>query len=244
MSPLHRSNNIAARMGRWSAGHRKTAILGWLAFVIASVVVGGAVGTTYLEPSDSAVGEAKEADRLIEEAGFNRADEQAEFVLIQSKTLNSSHPAFRAAVEDVSETLAAHRQVRNLRSPLDPGHSDQLSPDGHSALVQFTPEGDYDAAVTYIEKIEAAIGDAQKRHPQLTIVEAGSASTGKAVDDALAGMLMKAGLISIPLTLVVLLLVFGSLVAATVPLLLAISAVLATTSLVALPSQVVPRSSS
>ena len=151
MSPHNRSNNIAARVGRWSVGHRKTAIVGWLAFVIASVVIGGVVGTTYLEPSDSSVGEARKADRLIEAAGFNRADEQAEFVLIQSTTLKASHAAFRAAVEDVSETLAAHRQVRNLRSPLDSGHSDQLSPDGHSALVQFTPEGDYDAAVAALE---------------------------------------------------------------------------------------------
>jgi uncharacterized membrane protein YdfJ with MMPL/SSD domain len=240
MSSLNRSNNIAARMGRWSAGHRKTAIFGWLAFVIASVFIGGALGTTYLEPSDSSVGEARKADRLIEEAGFNRADKQAEFVLIQSKTLKGSHPAFRAAVEDVTDTLAAHPQVRNLRSPLTARHSDQVSSDGRSALVQFTPAGDYDEAITYIEKIEARIGEVQKRHPQFRIVESGSASTGKAVDDALAGMLMKAGLISIPLTLVVLLLVFGSLVAATVPLLLAISAVLATTSLIALPSQVVP----
>ena len=37
MSPLEHSTNIAARMGRWSAGHRKTAIFGWLAFVVAVV---------------------------------------------------------------------------------------------------------------------------------------------------------------------------------------------------------------
>ena len=35
MSPLKRSTNIAARMGRWSGTHRKTAIFGWLAFVVA-----------------------------------------------------------------------------------------------------------------------------------------------------------------------------------------------------------------
>ena len=42
MSPLKRSNNVAARMGRWSANHWKTAVFGWLAFVVASVVIGGA----------------------------------------------------------------------------------------------------------------------------------------------------------------------------------------------------------
>ena len=45
MSPLKKSHNIAARMGRWSANHWKTAVFGWLAFVIASVFIGGAVGT-------------------------------------------------------------------------------------------------------------------------------------------------------------------------------------------------------
>jgi RND superfamily putative drug exporter len=227
-------------MGRWSASHWKTAVFGWLAFVIASVVIGGAVGTKYLEPTDFNVGEARTADRLIDEAGFNRDDEQAEFVLVQSKTLEADDPAFEAAVEDVTKTLDAFPQVRKLQSPLAAGHGDQISKDGHSALVEFMPQGDYDAAVAYIEEIESAVAGVQERHPDLTIVEAGSASTGKAVDDAFAGMLATAGMISIPLTLAILLVVFGSLVAAAVPLLLAITAVMATTGLVALPSGIVP----
>ena len=93
MAPLKHSSNFAARMGRWSARHRKLAIFGWLAFVIASVVIGGAVGTKYLEPHELNVGEAKKADKLIEDAGFNRNDEQTEFVLVQSKTLTTDDPA-------------------------------------------------------------------------------------------------------------------------------------------------------
>jgi uncharacterized membrane protein YdfJ with MMPL/SSD domain len=45
MSPLERSNNLAARMGRWSARHRKKAIFGWLAFVVVSIAIGAVVGT-------------------------------------------------------------------------------------------------------------------------------------------------------------------------------------------------------
>ena len=63
MSPLKRSNNVAARMGRWSANHWKTAVFGWLAFVVASVVLGGAIGTKYLEDNDLAVGEAAHGDQ-------------------------------------------------------------------------------------------------------------------------------------------------------------------------------------
>ena len=66
MSPLKHSNNLAARMGRWSANHWKTAVFGWIAFVVASVLLGSAVGTKYLEPTDLAVGEAGERDELIE----------------------------------------------------------------------------------------------------------------------------------------------------------------------------------
>ena len=61
MSPLKHSNNLAARMGRWSAGHWKTAVFGWLALVVASVYIGGEVGTKYLEDTDLAVGEAGKA---------------------------------------------------------------------------------------------------------------------------------------------------------------------------------------
>ena len=85
MSPLKHSNNIAARMGRWSANHWKTAVFGWLAFVIASVYIGGAVGTKYLEQDDLAVGEAATATKMIE-AGFpEAADEQGEIVLISRR---------------------------------------------------------------------------------------------------------------------------------------------------------------
>ena len=56
MSPMKRSTNVAARMGRWSARHRKTAIFGWLAFVVAAVVLGGALGTKQLTDTDTLPG--------------------------------------------------------------------------------------------------------------------------------------------------------------------------------------------
>ncbi len=240
MSPLKHSNNLAARMGRWSANHWKTAVFGWLAFVVASVVIGGAVGTKYLEDNDLAVGEAATATKIID-AGFPQsADEQGEIVLIQSKTLKASDPAFKAAIEDVTKTLNAIPKVRKLDSPLEAGHSDQISDDGHSAMVKFSPQGTYEEAILYIETIEAAVDKTAARHPGFEIDELGSASTGKAVDDAFNSMLKTAGMVALPLTLVILLLVFGSAVAALIPLLLAVTAVIATTGLIALPSQFIP----
>ena len=240
MSPLKHSNNFAARMGRWSASHWKTAVFGWLAFVVASFVIGNAVGTKYLETSDTNVGEARQADKIIE-AGFPQTnDEMGEIVLIQSKTLNASDPAFRAVITDVTKTLDAFPQVTKLDSPLEAGHADLVSKDGRSVMVIFSPKGDYDQALTYIATIETAVDKAEKRHPGFSVEELGSVTTERDVDAAFNSMLAKAGMIAIPLTLVILLLVFGSVVAAAVPLLLAITAVFTTTALIAIPSQFIP----
>jgi uncharacterized membrane protein YdfJ with MMPL/SSD domain len=240
VSPLKHSNNFAARMGRWSASHWKTAVFGWLAFVIAAFVIGNAVGTKYLETSDTNVGEARQADKIIE-AGFPQTnDEMGEIVLIQSKTLNASDPAFRAVITDVTKTLDAFPQVTKLESPLDARHADLVSKDGRSVMVTFSPKGDYDQALTYIASIEAAVDKAEKRHPGFSVEELGSVTTERDVNAAFNSMLAKAGMIAIPLTLVILLLVFGSFVAAAVPLLLAITAVFTTTALISIPSQFIP----
>ena len=240
MTPLKRSNNFAARMGRWSANHWKTAVFGWLAFVVASFVIGNALGTKYLEDSDTNVGEARTADKIIE-AGFpQNADKMGEIVLIQSKTAKVEDPAFKAVVAEVTKTLQGFPKVTELESPATSGNPDLISKDRHAVMVTFTPKGDYDEAATYIDTIDSAVADVQKRHPDFYVDELGSVSTNKATDAAFASMLAKAGMIAIPLALVILLFVFGSAVAALVPLLLAITAVFATTALVSIPSQFMP----
>ena len=239
MSPLKRSTNIAARMGRWSARHRKTAIFGWLAFVIASFAVGIAMPMKTIDENDFNVGEARKADHIIRDAGF-KVDEQMEYVLVQSDTATASDPAFRAVVNDAITTLDGFKQVEKLRSPFAAGNEGQISADGHSALIQFRPQGTYEETVAYIDTVTASVAKLQKANPDFVVVEAGSASTGKALDEMFGSQLARAGLVSIPLTLIILLVVFGSLVGATIPLLLALSSVFATIGLVALPSQIVP----
>src|SRR3989337_2392411 len=83
MAPLKNSTNIAARMGRWSARHRKTAIFGWLAFVIAAFAVGIAVPMQTIDETDFNVGEARKGDHIIRDGGF-KLEEQGAFVLVQS----------------------------------------------------------------------------------------------------------------------------------------------------------------
>jgi uncharacterized membrane protein YdfJ with MMPL/SSD domain len=240
LSPLKRSTNIAARMGRWSAGHWKTATFGWLVFVIAAVMLGSTFGTTYLDDSDTNVGQTKQADKLIESGFPTNKDEQGEIVLIQSNRLKADDPAFVAVVNDVTKTLDSFPQVAKIQSPLQAAHKDQVSDDGHAVMVTFQPKGTYDEAALYIDKIDAAVEKVHQRHPDFYVDEMGSVSTEKAVNSAFDSMLAKAGLLSIPVTLIILLLVFGSLTAALIPLLLALTAVMATIGLIAFPSSIVP----
>src|SRR5262245_51736996 len=227
-------------MGRWSASHWKTATFGWLAFVIAAVMLGNMFGTTYLDDSDTNVGQAKKAEQLLE-SGFPKVkDEQGEIVFIQSQRLKADDPAFVAVVDDVTKTLDSFPQVAKIQSPLEAAHKDQVSDDGHSVMVTFQPKGTYDEAALYIDKIDAAVEKAHQRHSDFYVDEIGSVSTNKATDAAFNSMLAKAGLLSIPLTLIILLLVFGSLTAALIPLLLALTAVMATIGLIAFPSSIVP----
>jgi RND superfamily putative drug exporter len=238
MSPLKQSNNIAARMGRWSAAHWKTAVFGWLAFVVAAVAIGHAVGMKQINQNDANVGQSHKADVLLREAGF-KSDPQTEIVLIQSATLTANAPAFRAAVDDVLRTVRPYKTIKNIRSPYTPG-SGQISADGHSAMVEWNMKGSNKVATDHIDALTKATAAVAARHPGFTIGEAGSISSGKALNDAFNSQLEKAGERSVPLTLLVLLLVFGAIVAAGVPLLLALSAILGTLGLVALPSHLVP----
>jgi uncharacterized membrane protein YdfJ with MMPL/SSD domain len=240
MSPLKHSNNLAARMGRWSASHWKTAVFGWLAFVVAVIYIGMQIGTNTIDQQDANVGQAHRADQILKESGFGQTDPQTEIVLIQSTALTTSSPAFRAAVNDVVHAVAPFKAIKNIRSPLDPAYPDLISNDKHSALVLWEMKGTEDAAKKKIDPITAATERVQKQHPNFYIGEAGSISSGKALDEMFASQLQSSGMLSLPLTLIILILVFGSIVAAFVPLLLALSSVIAAIGLSAFASKIVP----
>jgi RND superfamily putative drug exporter len=225
-------------MGRWSADHWKTATFGWLAFVIVAFGLGGAVGTKWADPNEAGPGESGRMDRILD-AGFKRP--AAESVLIQSASLSTSDPAFNAAIGDVAARLSKLEDVQNVRSPQDEGRSNQISSNGRAALVEFQIRGDADDAADKLDPVLAAVDDAQQAHPALFIGEFGEASAVDAVQTAFADDLEKAGLLSLPITLGILLIAFGALVAAGIPLLLALTAVFATFGLMALPSHILPQ---
>ncbi|MEA2221598.1 MAG: hypothetical protein QOJ35_4224 [Solirubrobacteraceae bacterium] len=231
--------NIAARAGRWSAQHRRKAILGWIAFVVLATLAGGAVGQRTLTDAESSNGQSAAAERAIDAAGF--PDDVSEQVLIQGRgALTASDPRFTAAVRDVTRRLEATRHVRDVRSPLGAGNAGRLSKDGRSAIVTFKVPGDDTQVADRIDASLATTAAAQRAHPRLRIEQFGGGSADKALSKASADDFRRAETLSLPVTLLILLVAFGALVAAGLPLVLALTAVAGTLGLLGPISQVMP----
>jgi uncharacterized membrane protein YdfJ with MMPL/SSD domain len=223
--------NLAARVGRWSVQHRRKAILGWLAFVFVALVVGfNMVPQKNLEQGEGMPGESGKAGQILKDAYPDKAGEQ---VLVQSKSLDASDSQFKAAVADVTQRLERTDGVGKV----DPA---VVSKDGHSALVAFELPGKSDVTEKSVVNSLAAVHAAQKAHPELRIDESGDASISKAELDKSNKEMAGSMFMSLGLTLIILLFTFGALVAAGIPVLLGLTAVLATLGLLGPVSQLAP----
>ena len=235
------NRGLAARAGRWSAQHRKKAIWGWLAFALVAFMIGSAIGTETQTNAQSGVGESGRAARIVDNA-FPK--HQVEQVLVQSNDATASDPSFRAAVGDVHRRLAAVPYTKSFQSPYKPSNAGQISGDGHSALLRFEIAGDENQAADRVDATLNATAAAQAANRAFTVQQVGDASINKQLNDSIGKDFQRAFITSLPITLVILLIAFGALVAACVPILLALTAVLATIGLVALTSHLAPVDSS
>jgi RND superfamily putative drug exporter len=204
-------------IGRWSIHHPRSAVTAWLAFVMVCVALGAISGTKTLD--NGATGESARGYALMDR--YDLWGSAHEFAY-----LHSEHgPVPSAAVLDL------RRAFREL------GLAPEVkrSPDRRTAVVvaDVTEPG-------VAEAMRAVVAGAASAHPNLTIAESGDISAEDARNRSVDRDLHRAELLSIPVTFVVLLLAFGSLVAALVPVLLALSAVAAGLGLLGPLSQLFP----
>ena len=228
--------NVAAVAGRWSARRRRVAIWGWLGFVLVAFTIGGAVGQRYLTVPEMANGESGRALRAYDKADFPKASQEQ--VLVQGRGgLVAADAAFEVATADVVARLRATRHVRDLVAP---GARGTISRDGRSALVTFRVLGDEQTSRDNVKAAVAATAAAQRAHPSVRIEQFGEASANNAIWKAMSADFRRAETTSLPVTLVVLLVAFGAVVAAGIPLLLGMTAVLAALGLLSPLSRLIP----
>ncbi len=240
-----RRGPVVERIAGWSVRHRKTAVFGWLTLVAVLFVAAQALGSKNLPSYDP--GQAGQAERALHQAAPGYYGSASEQVLIQARTPGRTFARdadLRQVAQQVATALAAMpKDAAHIQSPLTgdtrrPGGQPLVSADGRSALVTFVVPGstsDQDQAVAADQRAVAAV---QARHPDLLVAEAGDASMSRAVDDSLD--FRQAEATSVPVTLILLLVVFGALVAAGIPILLAASAVIAALAVVTISSHWLP----
>ncbi len=210
--------NIAATLGWWSARHRKTAIFGWLLFVVLVTVLGNAWGQSGLPDYQQLAGGSAQAEKIVHQAGIG--DPAVELVLIHSTrpSVTTPTPAFHKAVAAVLDQVSSTRLVRDVAGP----YSDQLlSRDGHDALVRFDMKNGDDSKVG---TVLAAVAGAQVNNPGFSMRETGDASGQLALNDILGANFTRAEWTALPVALGILLIAFGALVAALLPVVLAFTA--------------------
>jgi putative drug exporter of the RND superfamily len=238
MTSPGRPTNLAARAGRWSARHRKTAVLGWLALVATAALLGAVVGTEELSDADSMSGDSARAQRIVDGAGFRGSS--SEVVLVQSASVGADSPAFRRVVHDVVRRLSATAGVEEVRSPYANGNEEQISHDGRSAVIGVELRGGAGEEYDGVERALAAVAAVRRAHPGFRVEETGGESIDKALDDTVVKDLHRAELSSIPLTLGILIVAFGAVLAAFLPVLLALTAVAGATGVLAFVSRLLP----
>jgi uncharacterized membrane protein YdfJ with MMPL/SSD domain len=232
---MTKTTDVAALAGRWSARHGRAAILAWLTFVIAAVAVGATLGTNDLG-SDGA-GESERAEATLARAFPDAAKET---VLIQARgaDLKWGDPAFDAAVRSLVSAISKREGVQAVRHPGD--SPSQVSQDGRSALVRFQVGGDEEEGEATVGDVLQVVERVQRQYPRLRIEQLGEASASLAASRQHDEDMRRAETISLPLTLAILVVAFGALVAAAVPLVLGATAVAAAIGLVAPVSRLVP----
>ena len=228
MSVRNPFTGVPLRAARWSATHPWRAILAWFVFVL--VAVGLAIAIPTQEPTDEdyRLGESGQADAMVDAAGLDGADTENVLITARGDAVVDQQAAESAAAE-IRRDMAATDGVDAVSEP-------QWNPDQSALLMEIQlakDQEDVDALVAVTERV-------QDEQPGLEIRQAGDITIDESIDERVADDLSSAEKISIPVTLVLMLLAFGALIAAGIPVLIAVTSVAATIGITAPLSYLVP----
>ncbi|TPQ18542.1 MMPL family transporter [Streptomyces sporangiiformans] len=229
-------NSLTVRMARWSALHPWRAIIGWLVFVALCLAVGSAVGLNSAKTADYRVGEAGRAEAMAAEGNLERRS--TEQVLISARSdagldRGAAEVSARAAARDLTVRMERLPEVAGVADPL-------LSEDSRILMVEVALKGEERDAKDKVDALLAQTEAVRKANPELLLEETGSPSISKGVDQQRGDDLALSEAITLPVTLITLLIVFGSVTMAGVPLLLALSSIAAAVGLSMVVSHLSP----
>lgn len=215
--------NLAASIGVWSARHRKTAVLGWLLFVVLATGIGGASGMVEMSEAENGAGDSARAEQILDDAGLGHP--AGELVMVSGRKAGE----WKEAAGEVSAAVRGTGEVQNLSAPVP-------SKDGKDALITFEMKGDAATSADRVQPVLDAVSGVREARTDVDIHQFGEASAGKWLGDLLAEDFQKAEFTAVPLALGILLVAFGAVVAALLPVGLALTACMAAFGLLSLAS--------
>jgi putative drug exporter of the RND superfamily len=217
------------RLGRWTVDHGRIVAVAWVI-----VAIGLGFFAPKVESALSGAGwqangsESVQARKLIQ-ANFAGLSSSALMVVVHSSSKTVSAPGFRSTVAAVERTLRTNHEVASVVGPR-PGVS--ISPDRHTAIVTAGAKGDPTAMVAAADTLKGKLHALATNDVSVSLT--GASGMWSDFNTANRTAMMKSELFSWPVTLIILVLAFGSLVAAGLPLMLTILGLVSSAGLLAL----------
>ncbi|MCH8184535.1 MAG: MMPL family transporter [Chloroflexi bacterium] len=151
-----------------------------------------------------------------------------EVVIVRSEAMTVDDPAFRLAVEGVVSDLQALGpdviRQGTLVSFYQTGSPFLVSADRRATLVPFTMAGDFDDATDNIGQVVGVVTRADVEG-DLEVLVTGQATAGKDFQDVGQEDIETGEMFGVPIALIILVLVFGALAAAVLPIILAFTSI-------------------
>ncbi|MFJ4978440.1 MMPL family transporter [Streptomyces coeruleorubidus] len=223
--------SVTVRVASWSAAHPWRAIVGWFVFVALCLGASAAVGTNSATTEDYRVGKAGKAEAIATEGGLQRRP--VEQIVIDSPSGALDVSAARAAAADVTARMEKLQEVDRVEAPV-------LSRNGKVLMVQVVMTGEELAARKKVGPLVEQTEAVQKAHPGVRVEETGGPSMSKGLDQQRSDDLAFSEMLTLPVTVITLMIAFGSVIAAGVPVLLALSSIAAAMGLSGLASHLLP----
>lgn len=239
--PPHRQGSRTSRrspvvrVARWSATHPWRALGLWLAMVAGAMTLMAVVPTQSMSDDDYGLGESGRAAEMIRDADLEQAPNELVLVTAEGGTLD------RTAAE---EAYTSMRAAASSIAHVDAVGSPVWSEDGSAMLIPLVLEKGVDDLDGTVESLQDATADIADSHPELDIAQTGGESIGTQVDERVGEDLGSGESRSLPITFLIMIVAFGALIAAVIPVALAFSCVLTAMGLYAVVSALVPDSGS
>ncbi|WP_369372735.1 MMPL family transporter [Promicromonospora sp. Populi] len=226
------TRSLTVRTARWCATHPWRAVVGWLLLVVVCLGAGTAVGTNSGTIDDFWVGEAGRAESMADSSGLMPAPTEQVLITANGNDQLDAAAAERAA-NDVRRRMEALPAVTSVAEPA-------WSADRTALLVDVTLRGDNETAEDDVAGLLEQTAATQAAHTDVTVEQTGGASMSNEVDESMGQNLLRTEAISLPVTFVILLVVFGTVLAAGIPILLALTAFTGAVGLYGLASWIFP----